>query len=71
MNPTQLLQEQEPVKHGRWIKLETCEAYDIAGVKTWALKVRCSECGFVHKAIEAHGYYDYCPKCGTKMNEGE
>jgi Lar family restriction alleviation protein len=57
-------------KRGRWIKSETSEAFDIAGVKTWALKAKCSECGFVHKFIEAHMCYGYCPNCGAKM-EGE
>ena len=54
-------------KRGRWIKGETSEAFDIAGVKTWALKAKCSECGFVHKFIEAHMCYGYCPNCGAKM----
>lgn len=57
-----------PVVHGRWIKLETSEAYDIAGVKTWALRARCSICGMVHQFIEAHMAYGYCPHCGAKMN---
>ena len=57
-------------KRGRWIKSETSEAFDIAGVKTWALKAKCSECGFVHKFIEAHMCYRYCPSCGAAMTEG-
>ena len=58
-------------KRGRWIKSETLEAFDIAGVKTWALKAKCSECGFVHKFIKAHMCYGYCPQCGAAMKEGE
>lgn len=58
-----------PVKHGRWIGIETENAYDIVGIKTWALRARCSECGFVIKFIEAHtGQYIYCPRCGAKMD---
>lgn len=58
-----------PVVHGRWIGIETVDAYDIAGIKTWALRARCSECGFVKKFIEAHtGQYIYCPTCGAKMD---
>lgn len=60
--------EAAPVKHGRWVGDETCEAYDICGVKTWAVKRRCSACGFTHKFIEAHMYYDFCPKCSAKMD---
>ena len=61
-----------PVVHGRWIEIETEDAYDFAGIKTWALKARCSECDFVMKFIEAHtGQYIYCPHCGTQMDGGE
>lgn len=59
--------EAEPVKHGHWVKLDTVETFDIAGVKTWALKAMCSECGFAHRFIEAHMVYDYCPNCGADM----
>ena len=57
-----------PVKHGRWEGDETCDAYDVAGVKTWAVKRKCSSCGFVHKFIEAHMCYEFCPNCGAKMD---
>ena len=57
-----------PVKHGQWKKKETFDAYDIYGVKSWALKAKCSECGFVHHFIEAHMCYSYCPNCGAKMD---
>ena len=65
--------EAEPTvepKRGRWEGDETCDAYDIAGVKTWAVKRKCSNCGFVHKFIEAHMCYPYCPNCGAVMTEG-
>ena len=57
-----------PVVHGRWEGDETCDAYDIAGVKTWAVKRKCSECGFTHKFIEAHMCYVFCPNCGARMD---
>ena len=57
-----------PVRHGRWEGDETCDAYDVAGVKTWAVKRKCSACGFVHKFIEAHMCYEFCPNCGAKMD---
>lgn len=57
-----------PVVHGRWEGNETCDAYDIAGVKTWAVKRKCSECGFTHRFIEAHMCYVFCPNCGARMD---
>lgn len=66
-----LLKEQEAKRgmpiHSAWIGDETCDAYDIAGVKTWAVKRKCRACGFTHKFIEAHMCYAYCPGCGAKM----
>ena len=53
-------------KCGRWIMGDTSEAYDIQGVKTWAVKAKCSDCGLVCKFIEARGIYEYCPRCGSK-----
>lgn len=57
------------VKHGRWQGAEMCDAYDLVGVHTWALKLKCSICGFTHKFIEAHMSYAFCPSCGAKMEE--
>jgi hypothetical protein len=54
--------------HSAWIGDETCDAYDIVGVKTWAVKRKCKVCGFTHKFIEAHMCYAYCPGCGAKMD---
>ena len=59
-----------PAVNGRWEGDETCEAYDIAGFKTWAVKRKCSNCGFTHKFIEAHMCYGFCPNCGAKMDSG-
>ena len=64
-----LLREQEPVAHAAWLGRETSTAYDLYGVKTWAVKYKCSKCGFVHRAIEAHMCYNYCPMCGARMDE--
>ena len=55
-------------KKGKWIYVERKEPqYDIAGVRTWAVVYKCSECGFLHTVIENSGIYDYCPNCGTEM----
>ena len=65
----ELLKEQEPVAHATWLCEETSTAYDLYGVKTWAAKYKCSKCGSVHRAIEAHMCYSYCPMCGARMDE--
>lgn len=44
-------------KHGYW------KGKPIAGYST----VRCSECGDVF--MENSGKWNYCPNCGTKMDE--
>lgn len=60
--------EQPERKKGKWIYVERKEPqYDIAGVRTWAVVYKCSECGFLHTVIENSGIYDYCPNCGTEM----
>ena len=45
----------EPVRHGRWIRMDDSFA-------RW----RCSECG----AIESHSGWEYC-HCGAKMRCGD
>ncbi len=54
---------------GGWEEIEVIpEAYDIAGVKTWASKMQCDQCGFTTYAIEGHmGQYNFCPSCGADM----
>lgn len=47
------------IKRGRW------KGKPIAGYST----VRCSECGGVF--MENNGKWNYCPNCGTKMDEVE
>ena len=56
-------------KVGKWEEIEVIqEAYDITGVKTWASKMRCNQCGFTTFAIEGKfAQYDYCPNCGARM----
>ena len=67
--PMRWADEPYPVcpKHGRWVYGEKSDAYDIYGVKTWALAGTCSECGFTHKFIEAHTCYAFCPACGARL----
>ena len=59
-------------KRGKWEEIEVIpEAYDIAGVKTWASKMRCNQCGFTTFAIEGRfAQYNFCPNCGS-YNGGE
>lgn len=59
-------------KKGKWEEIEVIpEAYDIAGVKTWASKMRCNQCGFTTFAIEGgFAQYYFCPNCGS-YNGGE
>lgn len=60
-----------PVRRGWWEEVKVMpEAYDIAGVKTWASMLRCSNCGFTTVAIEGGlAQYNYCPNCGARMEE--
>lgn len=62
----------QPRKKGKWEEIEVIpEAYDIAGVKTWASKMRCNQCGFTTFAIEGgFAQYYFCPNCGS-YNGGE
>jgi len=56
-------------KHGEWEEIAViADAYDISGVKTWASKMKCDQCGFTTIAIEGHfSQYNYCPYCGADM----
>lgn len=57
---------------GKWeLYKSKVDCYDVAGVKTWANKYRCCNCGFIHTVIEDFGHYDFCPNCGTGMREVE
>jgi len=59
----------EERKTGEWEEIEViADAYDISGVKTWASKMRCDQCGFITFAIEGRmGQYNFCPNCGADM----
>ena len=56
---------------GNWIEKDGKEeGYDIGGVKTWYIQIKCNRCGFIKTAIEGHaGQYKYCPSCGSLMVE--
>ena len=56
-------------KNGEWEEIEViADAYDISGVKTWASKMMCDQCGFTTIAIEGRfSQYNYCPNCGADM----
>lgn len=60
-------------RNGKWEIDVDCEysVFDIAGERTWAIKATCSECGFTTSFIEGHGVYNYCPKCGVRMEEDD
>ena len=55
-------------KKGKWKKIAiNPDAYDIVGVKTWAIKMRCNQCDFTTFAIEGHfAQYNFCPRCGSQ-----
>lgn len=52
---------------GEWEEVEViADVYDISGVKTWASRMKCDQCGFRHTAIEGHmAQYNFCPNCGS------
>ena len=49
----------EPVRHGKWIN---------AGHDAFTQYRRCSSCARLLANAPA---YDYCPRCGAKMKEGD
>lgn len=57
--------EAEPVRHGRWIRVEDPRyATDReGGLEDAGVSYHCSECGHV-----GWGSENYCPICGTKMD---
>lgn len=62
----------EPERNrGQWEEIEVIsEAYDIAGIKTWASLMKCNQCGFTTYAIEGYfAQYNFCPNCGADMRE--
>ena len=67
--PTEFPAIEPERENGEWEEIEVIpEAYDIAGVKTWASKMRCNQCGFTTFAIEGRfAQYNFCPNCGADM----
>lgn len=61
--------ENENCNKPYWAEMEILpNAYDIMGVKTWASKMRCSNCDFITYAIEGKfSQYNYCPQCGKQI----
>ena len=60
-----------PNIHGHWGRLTRVEnVYSIDGVKTWGIKCQCDKCTFTTIVVEGFGFYDYCPRCGSR-NEVE
>ena len=49
----------QEVRHGKWIYVD--------GVLDWAY-YKCSECGYIEKFGDDTCFYNYCHKCGAKMN---
>ena len=54
----------EPVRHGKWIELNTEWS-----IFTCVDEVKCSECGFVEYFNKGWARFKYCPNCGAKMDE--
>ncbi len=61
--------EKENCNKPYWAEMEVLtDVYDIMGDKTWASKMRCSNCNFITYAIEGKfSQYNYCPNCGAQM----
>ena len=57
------LADAQAVKHGQWI-------YDEKTTNT-LLKLTCSKCGWWTINQSVDGSYNYCPKCGAKMDGGK
>lgn len=56
-------------KQGKWLFSKRLEdVYDLYGMKSWAVRYRCSNCNFSTEFIENHNaQYRYCPQCGVCM----
>lgn len=57
------LADAQAVKHGQWI-------HDEKTTNTW-LKLTCSKCGWWTLNLSVDRSYNYCPRCGAKMDGGE
>lgn len=56
------LAEAQPVRHGRWILEDDFKIVE--------QRLRCSKCGWWTINLFVDGSYNYCPKCGAKMDGG-
>ena len=56
-------EDAQPVRHGRWILEDDFEIVE--------QRLRCSKCGWWTIDLSVDGSYNYCPKCGAKMDGGE
>ena len=59
-------------RRGKWIRHTKVEpVYSIDGVETWGIKCQCDKCCFATTVVEGFGYYNFCPNCGCRMEEGD
>lgn len=57
-------------KKGKWKISPTISVHDVCGILSWGNTIKCSNCGFVHTAVEGHyNQYNYCPECGAEMED--
>ena len=59
----------EPTRHGKWKEYQRLEANIVGELQS----AECSVCGRYHTTpyMHSYDYYEYCPWCGAKMDEGE
>lgn len=57
------LADAQAVQHGRWILEDDFKIVE--------QRLRCSKCGWWTINLFVDGSYNYCPKCGAKMDGGE
>lgn len=57
------LAEAQAVRHGRWILEDDFKIVE--------QRLRCSKCGWWTINLFVDGSYNYCPKCGAKMDGGK
>ena len=53
----------QPVRHGRWILEDDFEIVE--------QRLKCSKCGWWTINLFVDGSYNYCPRCGAKMDGGK
>lgn len=55
----------EPVKHGHWIEVQRIHEKDHTAI------CECSLCGDTVWVYDGQRAWNYCPRCGAKMEEAE